>query len=244
MQYRIDDIGASTKHFEQHGKKLFTYRGIPYFYFPFANIGFFKRIWPFRRWGKYDELTAREWRTFLTIFKEKKIIPIIAITAAWVDERGELTPYPEKFPEAAQVLKQAAKQGEIIIANHGLTHCVVGKHRPLFWHSNRQWHREFLESIPFDQQRDHIIRAQSILESFFEQPIEIFVPPGNQWCRATYLALAGTHIKKVISLRYMNDSTESMRGIEFIDDRHGFFNFHDRELKLYGVNWLLKKINI
>lgn len=242
QHFRIDDIGACTKHFNQYGQKVFRYRGITYFYFPFANLGFFKRLPPFRRWAVYDEITAAEWKEFLAIFKEYNIVPIIAITATWVEKDNMLTPFPQKFPEEARVLKAAAKNNQIIIANHGLTHCVVGKHLPWWWGSNRKYHREFWDWIPEATHREHIIQSQEILETFFEHPVEILVPPGNVWSIKTYRAMKGTHIKKVLCNRYMIDSTEQLSDIEFIDDRQGFINFHDRELKLYGKDWLLKKI--
>lgn len=239
---RIDDIGASTKHFNQYGKKTFRFRGFPYFYFPFANLGFFKRIPPFRGWAVYDELTAGEWQDFFVLFREFGVKPIIAITATWVEKDGTLTPFPEKFPEEAAALKQAAKEGLVTIASHGLTHCVVGKHLPQFAAPNRQFHREFWDWVPADVQREHILRSQEILETYFEMPIEILVPPGNVWCKSTYEALKGTNIKTVLCNRYMRDSTEPMEGITFIDDRQGYWNIHDRELKRYGKKWLLKQL--
>ena len=39
------------------------------------------------------------------------------------------------------------------------------------------------------------------------------------------------------------DSNQKIEGIEFVDDRKGFFNFHDRDLKLYGKKWLIEQIN-
>src|SRR3989338_8219814 len=240
LQFRIDDIGACTKHFNQYGQKVFRFHGIPYFFFPFANLGFFKRLPPFGRWAVYDELTVGEWKESLAIFKEHGIVPIVAITATWVEKDNTFTPFPQKFPEEARVLKEAAKNNQISIANHGLTHCVVGSHLPKLWGSNRRYHREFWDWIPEETHREHIIKSQEILENFFERPIEILVPPGNVWSIKTYRAMKGTHLKKVLCNRYMIDSTEPVTDIDFIDDRKGYFNFHDRELKLYGKEWLRK----
>lgn len=242
LSFRIDDIGASTKYFDQHGKKLFFWKNIPIFYFPLANFWFLKRILPFKKWAPYEELAPAEWRMFLNIFKKNDIVPIIAVTACWVDEKSRLIPFPEKFPEQAEILKQAFLQGEIVIANHGLTHCVVGKHLPKPFSSNRKFHREFWPSLSQEIHNEHIRRSQEILEDYFGKTIEIFVPPGNIWSKKTYAALKNTGIKKVISMRYMLDSNEPMQDIEFIDDKNGFFNFHDRELKLFGEKWLLDKI--
>lgn len=240
--YRIDDIGASTKHFNQHGKKWFSLFGKKVIYFPFANFWFFKIIPPFRKWAKYDEVTADEWKTFLEIFEQNNIVPIIAITASWVDEKSNLTPFPEKFPNQASLLKEAFLNGKIIVANHGLTHCIVGKHLPLFWKSNRQYHREFLSDLDQTVHTEHILKSQEILENFFGKPVEILVPPGNMWSVKTYRSLSGTNIKKIMCNKYMQDSEEIMSGVEFIKDNENTFAFHDRELKLFGSEWLIKKI--
>lgn len=241
--FRIDDIGASTKWYNQHGKKRVRLFGCIPFYFPFANVWFFKRIEPFRGWAPYNEVTAQEWIGFLTLFAQKGIVPIIAITATWVDETGKLIPFSEKFPEQAAVLKQALQKGQIMIANHGLTHCVVGKHLPRFWSSNRAYQREFLPELPEKTHREHIMRAQEILETFFERPITILVPPGNMWSIKTYHALEGTNIDTVMCNRYMIDATTEMEGVTFVPDDATMVVCHDRELKLYGESWLSKKID-
>lgn len=243
MIFRIDDIGASAKHFEQHGQKWFKLFGKKIIYFPFANFWFFKRIKPFKRWAKYDELTVKEWEKFLPIFEKNNIVPIVAVTACWVDERSRLTPFPQKFPEEALLLKKAFHEGKVIIANHSLAHCVVGKHLPKFWGSNRSEWREFIPSLPSETHRSNIHRSQEILETFFEQPITIFVPPGNVWSVKTYHALAGTNLKTVMCARPPVDGPMPADGdIVFKQDNESVFAFHDKELKLYGVQWLEDKI--
>lgn len=244
MIFRIDDIGASTKEFEQHGQKWFKIFGKKIIYFPLANFWFFKRIWPFKKWAKYNELTVSEWKGFLEIFKNNNIVPIVAITANWVERNGTLIPFPEKFKEEAEFLKDSFDKGEIIVANHGLTHCVVGKHTPKFWGSNRAFWREFLPELPEKWHREHIEKSQEILENFFERPITILVPPGNVWSYKTYKNLIDTNIKTVMCNRYMVDSNEIMQGIDFIKDNREVFAFHDRELKLFGRKWLLKNIEL
>lgn len=239
---RIDDIGASTKHFNQHGRKWFKIFGKNMLYFPFANFLFFKRIKPFRGWARYDELTVEEWKVFLDVFKEKGIIPIIAITATWVDEKSNLIPFPERFKEEAGFLKEAFSKGDIVVANHGLTHCVVGKHLPRPFRSNRAFWREFLPDLDQETHRRHILESQKILEEFFEKPVEILVPPGNMWSVKTYRALSGTNIKKIMCDKYMLDSEEEMEGVKFIKDDEKMLVFHDRELKLFGKKWLEDKL--
>jgi hypothetical protein len=242
--FRIDDIGAATKEFEQHGRKWFNIFGKKILYFPLANFWFFKRINPFKRWAKYNELTASEWREFIEIFKKNNIIPVVAITACWVDKQGKLIEFPNKFKEEANFLKKAFHRGEIIIANHGLTHCVVGKHLPLFWGSNRSSWREFLPDLPQELHTSHIKKSQNILENFFEKPIKIFVPPGNVWSYKTYIAIKNTNIDTIMSNRYMMDSNQITEGVNFIADSDKTFVFHDRELKIFGKGWLIKKIKL
>lgn len=244
MIFRIDDIGASAKHFEQHGQKWFRLFGKKIIYFPLANFWFFKRIKPFKRWAVYDELTADEWKIFLDIFEKNNIIPVVAITACWVDKDSNLIPFPEKFPEEARVLKQAFHEGKIIVANHSLAHCIIGKHRPKFWGSNRSEWREFIPSLPAEIHRSNIHKSQEILEIFFEKPITIFVPPGNVWSVKTYYALAGTNLKTVMCNRPPVDGEMPSGDIVFKQDDESVFAFHDRELKLYGRVWLEDKIKI
>lgn len=241
---RIDDVGASTKKFEQYGRKLFRYKNIPFFYFPLANFWFFKRLPPFRRMGIYQELTAEEWRHILEIFRHYNIVPIVAITACWVDARSRLIPFPEKYPAQAELLKKSVNCGEISIANHGLTHCIPGKHLPKFWGSNRSQHREFWPEMPEEFHRDHIYRSQQILEGFFNRPIKIFIPPGNVWSIKTYYALQKTNIQTIIANRYMADSKEPLKGITFINDSQNYRVIHDRDIKLHNNSrWLINLIS-
>jgi hypothetical protein len=233
---RIDDIGASTKQFNQYGQKKARLLGLPC-YFPLANLGFFKRIEPWRGWGPYEELTATEWQTYLDFFQSQNIKPIVAITASWVEAGGTLTPFPQKFPEEASLLKQAAEAGLITIANHGLSHSVIGYHLPKFWQGNRQFHREFWPYLPQSTHDEHLSKSQEILENFFQRPVSIFVPPGNIWSHKTYQALRQTNIRQVMANRYMSDSQEAMEGIEFVADQD-YLVIHDRDLKLKDLNYL------
>jgi peptidoglycan/xylan/chitin deacetylase (PgdA/CDA1 family) len=242
--WRIDDIGASTKKFNQWGKTRFAYKGKTIFYFPWANYCFLKRLWPFKGWAPYDELTAEEWQKILATFKEHNIKPIIAITATWVDEKSNLIPFPEKFPAEARILKEAADKGEITIANHGLTHCIVGRHLPLFRYSNRKMHREFWPGLSLETHEEHIKKSQEILGAYFQKSVGIFVPAGGVWSQKTYQALKGTNLKIVMANRYMADSEVKMEGIEFINDESGFIKIHDRDLKTGGIRWLIKKIRL
>lgn len=243
MYFRIDDVGASSKHFEQYGHNPFRKKLLKKLVrHSLKDFWILKKYPPLRKWGKYNELTAKEWETYLTLFKRNNITPIIAITAAWVNRHSNLTPFPDKFPKQAKILKDALQDNIIEIANHGLTHCVVGKHLPLFNASNRDFHREFWPELDSNIHEEHIKKSQYILENYFEKPITIFVPPGNVWSSKTYQALKMTNIKTIMSNRYMIDSDDPMDDIEFHNDKNDFA-YHDRELKLYGRKWLIEKIN-
>lgn len=228
---RIDDVGASTKKFNQYSNFLL------------ANFWFLKRMWPFKRWGPYEELTISEWMFFLNLFSEHNIKPIVAVTACWVDEHSNLIPFPDKFPEEADFLKKAWYENKIEVANHGLTHCVVGKHLPRFFGSNREYHREFWPFLAQEVHDDHVHKSQNILENYFERNVEIFVPPGNVWSLKTYKSLKGTNIRRIISGRYMMDSDEKIEDIEYVCDTVGFLNLHDRELKDCIISGNMKILN-
>jgi len=243
MQLRIDDIWASTKQFNQHAKIIYRYRSIPFFVNPIANLGFIKRIKPFAKRAKYDELTLDERKDILWILRKKKIIPIIWITATRINKESEAIPFYIKFKEQAELLKDAFQKWEIIIANHGLTHCVVGKQLPKFRWSNQRYHREFRPYLDQDIHNKHIIQSQMILEKYFKKNITIFIPPGNVRSYKTYKALQRTNIKTVISKNYMLDYNEVMTDIKFLRDKIWFINIHDRELKLYWRYRLLELIN-
>src|SRR3990172_2549317 len=111
----------------------------------------------------------------------------VAVTAAWVNLDGTLTPFDQRFPGEAEILRAGVKAGRIEIANHGLTHCVLKNYafRPSLRYSNRKAHREFLETVPLAVQEDHIRRSQELLQQTFGVDIVTFVPPGNAFIEAT-----------------------------------------------------------
>ena len=115
---RMDDVGASTKHFEVYSKKMF------------GNFLFLKYLSFFRAWGVYEEISSEMWQEIFQTLEENDAKLTIGVTATWVERDGTLVPFPEKFPLQADLLKAAEEDGIIEIANHGLTHCVVGNHLP------------------------------------------------------------------------------------------------------------------
>lgn len=213
IAFRMDDVGASTKKFEVYSKKAI------------GNILFLKYHFPFKAWGPYDELLPEVWDSILRLLFESKARMTVAITASWVEENGALIPFPEKFPAQSKIIKDGLRTGLLEIANHGLTHCIVGKHLPRLFFSNRKYHREFYEYVQESVVQDHLKKSQEILESFFERKIITFTPPGNV-CSPFTKNLTSKFGLKIISAK--EDNT---------------FAFHDRDIVLHGTNWLKDKID-
>tara|TARA_B110000261_G_C13069787_1_gene351665 strand:+ start:575 stop:1309 length:735 start_codon:yes stop_codon:yes gene_type:complete len=222
---RIDDIGASTKKFEVYSKNRF------------ANILFLKYLKAFRAWGPYQELSSKEWEQAFEVLNKYNAKLTVGITAAWVEKDCTLIPFPEKYPEQAELLKYASENGLIEIANHGLTHCVVGSHLPRMFSSNRTYHREFWDWIPRDVHFEHLESSQKIFNDWLGVLPSSLIPPGNVYSADTLDAAEEYGIKMINS--YINHNLENK--VKIIDDV-SIDPFHDRELVLYGVEWLEKKI--
>ena len=123
---RMDDVGASTKEFEVYSKK------------PFGNLLFLKRLSYFKAWGPYREIHENEWLQIFELLSKFKSKLTVGITAAWVERNGEINPFNKKFSKNLRVLKEGVEDDLLEIANHGLTHCIEGKHLPRYFSSNRQ----------------------------------------------------------------------------------------------------------
>ena len=63
------------------------------------------------------------------------------------------------------------------------------------------------------------------------------MPPGNVYSNQALIAAENNGIKKINSSRLINSSTN----IQIYDEKY-VDAFHDREIVLYGKNWLFKKI--
>lgn len=228
---RIDDIGAASKYNEQYGRALrLAGKTIP---FPVSHVGPLKRLPPFRGWGPYREMSPEEWEQTFELLATYGAHLTVCITAAWVEDDNSLTPFPQKFPAQAKLLKDAAKSGLIEIGNHGLTHCVLGEHKPRLLRGNRTQHREFWDWLPDTLHAEHLKRAQTILTDYFG-PIITLTPPGNQWTRATESEAQKVGLR-FISARFP-DWTEP-HALTWTD-QHTTYAFHDREIVLEGVPWL------
>ena len=223
---RIDDIGASTKKFEVYSKSRV------------GNFLFLKYISPFKAWAPYSEMNHQTWVDVLSILEKYNAKITIGITAAWVEKDGSLTPFPKKFPLISDVLKQGHHNGLIEIANHGLTHCIVGKHRPRMISSNRKYHREFWDWVPKNTHFEHIRQSQYILNNWLESPVTTLIPPGNVYSIDTVRAAEKYGIDRINS--YMDFDIDT--SVKIIDNEN-VDAFHDRDIVLHGVEWLEKKLH-
>ena len=222
---RMDDVGASTKHFEVYSKV------------PFGNFLFLKYMPLLRAWSAYDEIKTEQWKgIFEYLYKEEAKISI-GLTASWVEKDGSLTPFPEKYPEQANIIKQAYQDGLVEIANHGLTHCVVGKHLPKLFSSNRKYHREFWDWLSQEVHDQHILKSQEIFDSWLGEKPTVLVPPGNVYSEKTLSAAESNNIKMINSSSRINNETNVIITDEtFVDP------FHDKDIVEFGIKWLFNKI--
>lgn len=220
---RVDDIGASSKEFEVYSRRLI------------GNFLFLKYIWPFKSWGPYRELTEDEWQVIVKFLSETGFKMTVGITGSWVGADGRLIPFPKKFPNQAKVIKEGVKKGLFEIANHGLTHCVVGKHLPKLFLPNRKFHREFYEFVDDSKQEEHIKKSQDILETFFGIKVVTFVPPGGVWSKATEKISSRYGLKYLCAQEKLVKTGKKSNGLIYVGDETSYA-FHDRDIVLKGVN--------
>ncbi len=232
---RLDDVGAASKHHEVYGVTRIRVGPLA---LPFpGNFLFLKYIPPVKRWGPYRELGAAEWERILTALEGARAAMTVGVTAGWVETDGRIVPFPRKFPDAAAVIRRGVERGLLEVANHGYTHCVVngGRFRPRLFSGNRSEHREFHDWLPAEVHREHIGRAQGILQDFLGSPVLTFVPPGNVFARHTLEAAAA------VGLRYVScldpGRFGALEGLTFVADAD-VVAIHDRDLVLDGVQFL------
>jgi hypothetical protein len=225
---RIDDIGASTKKYEVYSKVLH----------PFGNYLFLKYLPPFKAWAPYREMTINDWQGLFSIIEQYNAVLTVSITATWVEKDGSKTPYFKKYPAQAEFLKKKAHQGKIEIANHGLTHCVVGRHLPRAFGSNRSFHREFWDWLPADLHFEHIKESQHLLQSWLELPITTLVPPGNVFSLKTLDAAIENGIQTVNC--YTKDDT--YKNLTILSNAD-IIDFHDHEIVKHSPAYLKNRIS-
>lgn len=232
---RLDDVGAASKQHEVYGT---TRVAVGRWRVPFpGNFLFLKYLPPVKRWGPYRELGAAEWERVLGGLEARGSRMTVAVTAGWVEADGRVVPFPRKFPAAAATIRQGVERGFLEVANHGYTHCVLQDrlYLPRAFKGNREFHREFYDWIPEKTHREHVVRAQAILEEFFARRVVTFIPPGNVLSRRTVAALAE------VGIRYLSCRDAArwgpVQGMTFVDDSR-VVTMHDRDLVLGGVETL------
>ncbi len=232
---RLDDVGAASKRHEVYGLTRVRVgpRMLP---FP-GNFLFLKYLPPIKRWGPYRELSASEWEGVLAALEAAHARMTVAVTAGWVESDGGVTPFPRKFPAAAGVIREGVRRGLLEIANHGYTHCVLRERlfRPRLFAGNREFHREFHDWLPEATHREHVARAQAILQEFFAIRVITFVPPGNVFSRATLAAAVETGIRYVSCLD--PGGIGRVDGLTWVAGGD-VVAIHDRDLVVGGVDAL------
>ncbi len=232
---RLDDVGAASKRHEVHGLTRLRVAGLRV---PFpGNMLFLKYLRPIKRWGPYRELGPDDFEAILERLARAGSRLTVAITAGWVERDGSIVPYPVKFPEASRVIRAGVERGLLEGANHGYTHCVLdgGAFRPRWFSGNRSAHREFYDWLPERVHREHLKRAQGILEGFLGRAVETFVPPGNVLSRKTLAAAPEVGIRYVSCLGASRWAPAE--GLAFLDDAR-VVAFHDRDVVREGIPWL------
>lgn len=237
LALRLDDVGAASKRHEVYGvtRVRLGRLALP---FP-GNFLFLKYLPPVKRWGPYRELTAGEWERIAEVLESRGARMTVGVTAGWVEGDGRVVPFPRKYPDAAAAVRRGVDRGLLEVANHGYTHCVLGRgaFRPRLFSGNRTAHREFHDWLPADVHREHVTRAQEILQQFLGAPVLTFVPPGNVFSRVTLEAAASAGLRYVSCL----DPARWGRvdGITFVGDGH-VVSIHDRDLVRGGIGFLTR----
>ncbi len=232
---RMDDIGASSKRYEMYARRDLRLGPLTV---P-GNWLFLKALPSLRGWAPYRELQSNEWLQIYNLLDKHRAVLTVGVTAAWVNWDASLTPFPQRFPSQAAVLREGVQAGLIEIANHGLTHCVLEgfAFRPAWRHGNRRAHREFWAHVPLEVQDRHLQQSQQILADTFHVDVVTFVPPGNVFTDQT-LELAARYGLRVVSCSTPPRSHPQLR----IIGNEGVLPFHDREIVLEGTRWLERQM--
>ena len=222
---RMDDVGASSKKFNVYSK------------YPFCNTLFLKYLPPFRAWAPYNELSEEKWLDILNLLSKFNAKLTIGVTACYVNKDSSLIPFYEKFPGQAKIILSGVQNELIEVANHGLSHCIIGKHLPNMFSSNRKNHREFWDFMPREWHFDHIKTSQKILKDWIGYQVSTFIPPGNVYSIDTIDAADEFGIMRINSSKIIPSQTK----VNIINE-DSVYPFHDREIELYGIAWLESRI--
>lgn len=218
---RIDDFFSNTRVFNQYAKtrrlNLFFLKKLPILFF--ANWFFFKRLKKNKGWAPFPEINTNQLLEMSKLLKDNNCSVTLAITATFVNNKGDLIPFFDKYPEQSKIIKSGIQKKIFHIASHGLTHCILDKNKflPRFFSSNRKYHREFYNWLPYNTKKKHIYESKHLLEKYFNIEIDTFVPPGNVWCEETEEILFEAGFKKLITDKKNYDNFKH-RKIEIFND--------------------------
>ena len=223
ISLRMDDVGASSKLYEQYSKKLFG----------LANFSLLKRLPYFKAWGPYPELSAHDWSVIGDILETYNANLTVGITASWVNRYGDLIPFHIMYPESFNSLHSLVKRNLIKIACHGLTHCVLDRQSflPKLFSSNRSSHREFWDWLPYSVHYDHLSKSKHLLESIFNCSVDLLIPPGNVFSDKTIDAATQ------LGFTSINCNTSLYSSKIRILSNENICAFHDREIQIFGMDW-------
>ena len=156
----------SSKKFEYYGKNSIKIFG-KYLPLPELLTNFYSLKIPlWSGWAKYDELSSDEWITIINFLKENNLTLNVALTACWVTKEGTLIKFSESFI-SNDIIKDGINKKLIYILNHGLTHCIPGRHMPMRFKSNQKYHREFTKYLNYDNQLKYLEDSQKIIFEIF-----------------------------------------------------------------------------
>lgn len=241
---RIDDFFSSAKKYEACGKETVSICGKTISISSLSNFLFMKYLPGIRRRPRCPEMKVPELESLFEIIERNNARVTVGVTASWVEKNGGLVPFFEKFPEQAKFLKEKSQSGIAEIANHGLTHCVVGKHLPHLFRQNRTFHREFWEWVPVHVHKEHVNKAQELLSQYFGCSIVTFIPPGNEWTKNTEIFAYNSGAKYLSSYEHLAPTGEKSNNLTYIGNSR-VIALHDRDVILNGIHWFenILKIN-
>ena len=207
--------------------------------FGLANFSFLKRLPYFKAWGPYPELSAHDWSVIGDILETYNANLTVGITASWVNRYGDLIPFHIMYPESFNALLSLVKRNLIIIACHGLTHCVLDRQSffPKLFSSNRSSHREFWDWLPYSVHYDHLSKSKHLLESTFNCSVDLLIPPGNVFSEKTIDAATQ------LGFTSINCNTSFYSSKIRILSNENICAFHDREIQIFGTDWLHELIH-
>jgi phage anti-repressor protein len=99
----------------------------------------------------------------------------------------------------------------------------VGKHKPRLFSSNRKYHREFWEWLPYETQYFNISKSSEIFKNWLGFSPDILVPPGNVYSIDTIKICEELNFKTINSSKTFHVKTN----IRILNNDNGVINSND-----------------